>query len=60
LVVYAGTTSGLLYKLDYHRNYIIGIFKIHKESVTAITTTESYCITGSEDKTIKIWPLDIS
>ena len=53
-----GTTSGYLYQIDYQKQSIIGIFRVHAGAIRAIEVNSTYCITGSDDNTVKIWPLN--
>ena len=57
--MFLGTQDGSIYTLDYMKMAVMGVFKVHSESVNVISVTSSYLITGSDDHKLKIWPKNI-
>ncbi|MCH2050375.1 MAG: trypsin-like peptidase domain-containing protein [Trichodesmium sp. ALOHA_ZT_67] len=54
-----GSSNGMISVWDIQNREIIAIWKAHPESVNsvAVTPDEQFVISGSDDKTIKIWKL---
>lgn len=59
--VLVGSMHGFLYQVNYDSRQLEAVFKIHDLSICSIAVMGSgYCVTGSQDQYIRVWPLDFS
>ena len=58
--VFVGSKHGLLFQINYLSRELEGVYKIHDGSVCALSISAGFCVTGSEDKFLRVWPLDFS
>ena len=56
--VFVGSREGLLFQVNYYTRELEGIFKIHDKSICSIAVSAGFCVTGSEDQYLRVWPLD--
>lgn len=36
------------------------LFQLHTEAINSLAVTEGFCITGSGDRRLRVWPLEFS
>ena len=58
--VYACTASGLVYQINYTNRVVDQIYRLHDDSINALVVTDGFCVTGSSDRFLRVWPLDFS
>ena len=58
--VYACTASGLVYQINYTNRIVDQIYRLHDGSINALVVTDGFCVTGSSDRFLRVWPLDFS
>jgi len=58
--VFVGSRLGLLFQINYFTRELEGVFKVHEQSICAISVSAGFCVTGSEDQFLRVWPLDFS
>ena len=58
--VFVGSKLGLLFQINYFTRELEGVFKVHEQSICAISVSAGFCVTGSEDQFLRVWPLDFS
>jgi WD repeat-containing protein 90 len=58
--VYACTASGLVYQINYTNRVVDQIYRLHDGSINALVVTDGFCVTGSSDRFLRVWPLDFS
>lgn len=58
--VLVGSKTGFLYQVNYETRNLEAVFKIHDQSVCSISISPGFCVTGSQDQYIRVWPLDFS
>lgn len=58
--VFIGSKSGLLFQVNYVSRELEGVFKIHDSCICALSVSQGFCVTGSEDQYLRVWPLDFS
>lgn len=46
--------------MSYHSRNLLCVLKLHDGPILSLTAKESYVITGSADKLLRLWPLDFS
>ena len=58
---YVCTDSGHLLELNYKRMVIQRVWHLLPEvAIYALATHDRFCVTGSEDGVLRVWPLDFS
>ncbi len=55
-----GSKLGFLFQINYFSRELEGVFKVHESSLCAISVSAGFCVTGSEDSYLRVWPLDFS
>lgn len=55
-----GSKTGLLYQVDYSTRQLENVFKCHDDAVCSLVTSAGFCVTGSADQYLRVWPLDFS
>lgn len=58
--LYISTSSGCLYQIDYKNRLIESVYQLHEGPIRTIYIHEGICVTGSDDRFIRVWPLDFS
>jgi WD40 repeat protein len=58
--VFVGNNQGLIFQVNYHNKELEGVFQIHDGAIHSVVVTEAFCVTGSQDTYLRIWPLDFS
>lgn len=58
--VFIGSKTGMLYQVNYNTRELEGVFKCHDLAICSISLSAGFCITGSEDQFLRVWPLDFS
>lgn len=46
--------------MNYFSRELEGVFKVHERSICALSVSAGFCVTGSEDSYLRVWPLDFS
>ncbi|EGR29688.1 notchless, putative [Ichthyophthirius multifiliis] len=50
----------MLSQVNYQTKELETVYKCHEEGITSICLSSGFCITGSEDFYLRVWPLDFS
>jgi WD40 repeat protein len=58
--VFVGSKHGYLYQVNYDSRVLEAVFKIHDYSICSIAISSGFCVTGSQDQYLRVWPLDFS
>ena len=58
--VFVGSKHGYLYQVNYDTRVLEAVFKIHDYSICSIAISSGFCVTGSQDQYLRVWPLDFS
>jgi len=58
--VFVGTKQGLLLQVNYLTRELEGVFKLHDSCICSLSVSAGFCVTGSEDQYLRVWPLDFS
>lgn len=58
--VFVGSKSGIIYQINYNSRKIDGVIKCHESSICSLVVSAGFCVTGSEDQYLRVWPLDLS
>jgi len=58
--VYVASKTGIVFQVNYLTEALEATYKTNDSSIYSISVNESFCVTGSEDKYLRVWPLDFS
>ncbi|CAD7966740.1 unnamed protein product [Amoebophrya sp. A120] len=58
LNVFVATQAGEVAVVSYKDRQVLMLHKLHNSPITAISATDSFCVTAAEDKYIRVCPLD--
>lgn len=58
--LYVSTQSGAVYDISYKKRIIEYVFQVHSSAIHTIDVNEGMCVTGSDDKIMRVWPLDFA
>eukprot|EP01028_Stygiella_incarcerata_P001206 TRINITY_DN11910_c1_g1_i2.p1 TRINITY_DN11910_c1_g1~~TRINITY_DN11910_c1_g1_i2.p1 ORF type:complete len:1465 (+),score=373.69 TRINITY_DN11910_c1_g1_i2:109-4503(+) len=59
-VLYCSTFDGKLYKIDYDMRKLLCVYQLHDTCINSVYVKEGMCVTGSDDKFVRLWPLDFT
>ena len=61
---YASTNNGYLFEIHYKKITVLRVWHLLPKSggvaINALHMHEAFCVTGSEDGLLRVWPLDFS
>ncbi len=61
LTSYACTTSGHVLEIHYKRISILRVWHlVPDQTIHMLALHEAFCVTGSEDGILRVWPMDFS
>lgn len=52
--------SGLIIIINYHTKKLENAYQIHDAPIQSISVNSAFCVTGAEDKLLRVWLLDFS
>ena len=58
--VFVATEAGTVVQVDYESKALECVFKLHDAAIHSIAINEGFCVTGSADRYLRVWPLDFS
>lgn len=56
--IYIASNRGLVLRINGETLQVLNAFELHKQQINCIRVHSSYCITGSDDSLLRVWPLD--
>ena len=56
--VFVGTKHGMVYQVNYQKETHENQFKTNDGAIYSIAVNDAFCVTGSEDSFLRVWPLD--
>ncbi|XXQ37026.1 CFA20 domain-containing protein [Plasmodiophora brassicae] len=59
-LLYAASASGAVFVADLDTTTLRYVYQLHNGPIRAIVITQGFCITGSDDKHLRVWPMDFS
>eukprot|EP00903_Cladosiphon_okamuranus_P011112 g10488.t1 len=59
-VVYVSSRAGTVLQVSYHTRNLLCVLRLHDGPILYLEVKEDYAVTGSEDKLLRLWPLDFS
>lgn len=64
VISYACTRSGHMFEIHYRRIYVSRVWQLLPGNpatpINAMVIHEAFCVTGSEDGILRLWPLNFS
>ena len=58
--IFASTMDGTVVQVNYQTKAMECVYRLHDAAIHSIAINEGFCVTGSEDKYLRVWPLDFS
>jgi WD repeat-containing protein 90 len=58
--IFVSAVSGSVYQIDYDAHRLDAVYQLHTAGINSIAVSEGFAITGSDDKLLRIWPIDFS
>jgi WD40 repeat protein len=56
--VYVASKHGMIYQINYATEALERTYRTNDSAIYTIAVNEEFCVTGSEDKFLRVWPLD--
>ena len=56
--VFIGTDQGSIFQVHGPSASLQVIYKVHSGAINSMHVNESFCVTGSDDAYVRVWPLD--
>ncbi|KAF0688280.1 Aste57867_20150 [Aphanomyces stellatus] len=58
--VYVASTHGTVLVVDYDTMALTCVYKLHDGPIRGLRVNEGFCVTGSDDGFLRVWPLDFT
>lgn len=58
--LYVSSSLGSLLLIDYDTRNVVCVYQLHDAAINCLSISEGFCVTGSEDRFLRVWPLDFS
>ncbi|KAG3191136.1 hypothetical protein PC128_g11059 [Phytophthora cactorum] len=58
--LYVSSSLGTLLVIDYDSKQVICVYQLHDSSINCLSINEGFCVTGSDDCFLRVWPLDFT
>lgn len=58
--VYVGSREGRILQVNAETQDLEFVFQLHEAGIKALAVCEAFCVTGSDDMYLRVWPLDFS
>ena len=52
--------SPMLLQINYGTRTLERVYQLHSAAINCMLVSEGLCVTGSDDKFLRVWPLDFS
>lgn len=56
--VVVGSNDGMIFIINYDTRLLESVFKVHDLAICSMIIRAGFCVTGSADEYIRVWPLD--
>lgn len=57
---YVAAVSGCVYHVDCAAHRLDAVYQLHAGAINSVAVSEGFAITGSDDKALRVWPLDFT
>eukprot|EP00741_Cyanophora_paradoxa_P024145 tig00021742_g23319.t1 len=58
--MFACTDDGCVYQINYASRSLECVFRLHDGAINGLSVNDGFCVTASDDKFLRVWPLDFS
>jgi len=58
--VFVSAVSGSVYQINYDKLHLETVYQLHTGAINTLVVNEGFAITGSDDKYLRVWPIDFS
>lgn len=58
--VYVGSKDGTVLQINAESQELEFVYKLHDSGIYSLAVNEAFCVTGSDDLFLRVWPLDFS
>ncbi|KAE8896541.1 hypothetical protein PF005_g15211 [Phytophthora fragariae] len=58
--LYVASSLGTLLVIDYDSKQVMCVYQLHDASINCLSINEGFCVTGSDDCFLRVWPLDFT
>jgi len=58
--VYVASKNGMVFQINYLTESLEATYQTNDSAIYSIAVNEAFCVTGSEDNYVRVWPLDFS
>jgi hypothetical protein len=59
-VVFVATNVGTIIEISYHTRDLLCVLRLHNDAINCLAVNEGFVVTGSNDRYMRLWPLDFS
>ena len=56
--VFVGSKTGMIFQVNYQTESLEASFKTNDGAIYSISVNDAFCVVGSEDCYLRVWPLD--
>ena len=56
--VFVGSKHGMIFQVNYQNENLEATYKTNDAAIYSISVNDAFCVTGSEDSYLRVWPLD--
>ena len=53
-----GSKAGIVYQVNYQNEQLEAYYKTNDLAIYSIAVNDAFCVIGSEDTYLRVWPLD--
>ena len=58
--VYIGSSNGCVFQIACNNQELEAVYKVQDKAILSMTVTEAFCVTGSLDGYLRVWPIDFT
>lgn len=56
--VFIGSKHGMIFQVNYQSETLEATYKTNDAAIYSLSVNDAFCVTGSEDSYLRVWPLD--
>eukprot|EP00798_Chlamydomonas_sp_ICE-L_P014445 gene14445-20453_t len=58
--VYVASAAGSVFEVSYGARTLTCVYQLHSAAINSLVVHDGFCVTGSDDKQLRVWPMDFS